>query len=824
MTEAQESVGDLVASEIQEAQAINNGTSDQRLDHLRRAQELIIHHDPSGSLLDNFLDEMLEFMIDSDAKIRCFVVGFILEACKKEMELIKKMGSNLLFMLSDQSQNVSVTKKVINVATLLYPLLLSWMSKQKNPDQETELAWENFAVLKGRVLHQIESENEGIRTQTFKFLESCILAQTPKTAQSEGSKADSMSLDQVPRDHRFISYRKLDLEAKQYIDSLLQQLSAAHISSLNLLTVISCLTNIARQRPEYMEKVLLAFETLHVNLPPTLGTSQVKSVRKELKMHLLRLLKHEASSPFHPQITTLLTDLGASQQEVLRALPSDSELKRRMRRPGESADVGAPQRKRAKAKEASTSQVVVEADDDQEDDDASAADSETKRTQSAIDITGQYLYDKLTAKNVADLVLVSMAMLPDEMPPNFQSSYTPIAAAGTEAQIRHLSRMMATQFTAQGVGPGVEQGKREAREKYLERQSAKMEGAVMPPTPAHISASSGESSMAPPPPPPAKPPGPLYGVQGQQKASKRLIQFGLAHITRPMQPEERSRMIQFAFEHIINSEKRALQGGGATAHQKLMVRLACRFAPGPLTSSFEDLLLTFIMADQKSRSDLAILWVYETYAQFQGFTQLATAAEEQDRYDRYGRCLCRLLETLFERGEHKETLFHKILLEAPHITPDALLCLKRACLDKVYGAFGMTTLREMILTRPRQRSELLCVLLDFSYYERPDLKTQSLETAKELFQLDWIRPDVKEFVGTLLENVLRPQPPPVLFGEEQGRPVRMMVWDEHTIRACLYLYLNLLPLDHSLIQKLAEVYALANTEVKKVIFRVLEAP
>lgn len=62
---------------------------------------------------------------------------------------------------------------------------------------------------------------------------------------------------------------------------------------------------------------------------------------------------------------------------------------------------------------------------------------------------------------------------------------------------------------------------------------------------------------------------------------------------------------------------------------------------------------------------------------------------------------------------------------------------------QVYGAFGMTTLREMILTRPRQRSELLCVLLDFSYYERPDLKTQSLETAKELFQLDWIRPDVK---------------------------------------------------------------------------------
>lgn len=50
---------------------------------------------------------------------------------------------------------------------------------------------------------------------------------------------------------------------------------------------------------------------------------------------------------------------------------------------------------------------AVEVDDDQEDEDA-AVDSETKKTQSAIDITSQYLYDKLNVRNVADLVLVSM--------------------------------------------------------------------------------------------------------------------------------------------------------------------------------------------------------------------------------------------------------------------------------------------------------------------------------------------------------------------------------------------------------------------------------
>lgn len=40
------------------------------------------------------------------------------------------------------------------------------------------------------------------------------------------------------------------------------------------------------------------------------------SVRKIIKFKLLSLLKHPASLDFQPQITTLLTDLGATQAEV----------------------------------------------------------------------------------------------------------------------------------------------------------------------------------------------------------------------------------------------------------------------------------------------------------------------------------------------------------------------------------------------------------------------------------------------------------------------------------------------------------------------------
>lgn len=37
----------------------------------------MLYRDGSGSLLDNFLDEMLEFALENDVKIRCFVATFI---------------------------------------------------------------------------------------------------------------------------------------------------------------------------------------------------------------------------------------------------------------------------------------------------------------------------------------------------------------------------------------------------------------------------------------------------------------------------------------------------------------------------------------------------------------------------------------------------------------------------------------------------------------------------------------------------------------------------------------------------------------------------
>ena len=78
-----------------------------------------------------------------------------------------------------------------------------------------------------------------------------------------------------------------------------------------------------------------------------------------------------------------------------------------------------------------------------------------------MDITEKYIKDRLDPALVTELVIRCIPNIPRSIPPQFSNSYTPIDAAGTESQIKHVSRLLAAQMTAFGVGPGV----KEIREK-----------------------------------------------------------------------------------------------------------------------------------------------------------------------------------------------------------------------------------------------------------------------------------------------------------------------------------------------------------------------
>uniref|UniRef100_A0A158R605 DUF3453 domain-containing protein n=1 Tax=Syphacia muris TaxID=451379 RepID=A0A158R605_9BILA len=794
-----ESISDVIGDEIRQAQQISGNTVEERLKHLYKAQELLLHHDSSGSLLDNFLDEILEFALENDVRIRCFVASFTDKACKKDCDVMKKAVVTLSYLLeANVDRGISVVKKVIQVCCQLYPVILKWACNSKTVD--VERCWEAFSVIKGRIMRNLDSDNEGVRTQTIKFLEAVVLAQSLKTDESEKGRGDSnlMCLNEISRQHRFISYRKMESEAQNNFNLLLEQLASPHISSLNLLTCLSCVCSIAQQRPQFMPRVIAALESLHVNLPPTLAMSQVKSVRKELKMHLIRFLRHPSSVPFHQRISTLLSELGAGQSEIFRALPPSSELRRKgSQRHGDSNEE--PDRKRQKI-DSNDNLVKLGAE---EKDSGEKSGGVENSLQNAIDITAQFVYERLTPHLVTNLVLVSLTSLPDELPTTFKTSYTPITEAGTENQVRYLSRLIATQLTNAELGPGAEKTHASRRQQVDDATTSS----------SHDFASLGRNEKL------------LHSSQITAKARPK-IQFGLLSITKELERFDALKLILLTFRRVLANEKRSNQGGFGVAQQKLLVRLVTRFYHDNLVD-FEDLLIEHIIKDQKSRTELALLWIAELYSQLQGYTFCRTSnaddgqLSEEQRFERYDSVLCKLLEALHKQGGHKETLFHKILLEAPLLTPRALTWLRTACLDEGFSAFGMTTLRELILTRTRQRTGLLSLLLDFSYSNRNDVRLESVEIAKELFQINFVRNDVKDYLIKSLEYFTEPVPPSqVCANLPEGTEPQ---WNDVTIRTSLYLFLSVLPLDHSLIHNLAKVYALSSNDIKRVMLRAIDS-
>ncbi|XP_054712410.1 symplekin-like [Uloborus diversus] len=199
-------------------------------------------------------------------------------------------------MLLDK--NINVQKKVIQTTTQLYTVAIKWLCDAKTVDEVMEATWASMSELKAKIISLLDSDNEGIRVLTVKFMEKVILTQTFKDQYTD-PKVKDLSLDDIPVILKIFRPRKMEEEAKDIFLKIVDFHGASHVSCVNLTSCMQVLVTIGRKRFEFFSKVLQAFESLHANLPPTLSQSQVSSVRKNLKLHLFTLVKHPGAVEFH---------------------------------------------------------------------------------------------------------------------------------------------------------------------------------------------------------------------------------------------------------------------------------------------------------------------------------------------------------------------------------------------------------------------------------------------------------------------------------------------------------------------------------------------
>merc|ERR1719315_928586 len=700
--------------------------------------------------------------------------------------------------------------------THLYRSTLRFLAEAKVVSESMEAAWGLMCNMKEIIVELLDSDNDGMRTMTVKFMEMVVLIQTHREPESVSKEGD-FCLDNLPYGLKLARPRKLEEEARRIFDELVKYHGSAHISSANLMTCMGSLTNIAKLRPTFMAKVITALEMLQANLPPTLAKSQVSSVRKHLKNQLLTLLRHPtAAEHFFTNMTTLLTDLGAGRDEVMKAMPNYEEMKRKARK---------KEREAVKAKQMETESTEPKRpeidipDDEEEDDDEVSKPEKTPIEESAVDITEKWVQSRLTDPRFAtDLVLASMPLLPTVMPPHFNNTYTPIAAAGTEGQVKHVSRLLATQLTNAGLGPGVRMVE-ERRQSTIEPEEEDEETAARISTVVGMTTErDGESRD--------KPTVKLTpaGLTTRKGRSGKTLK--LSEITKPLSDGAKKTMILNAVQRILKAEKAAVIGGISGVRNKIITTLAATFS-----ADIKGVLLDFIFSDLTNRADLAFSWLFEEYCFYQGFNRTATLTKRMAGDDMaYNEILCSLIKGVSLRLDLAQTdrdaIMRRLYLESPIITDEAISLLKQFCQGEGgAGALtGVNLMKDLVMKRPTKQLNFLNSILEFCSHEDVAVRDTALGTVTQLYDRGELTNIIEEYSVMYLRFLLLARPPDMLFGDDRGRPVVVATWTEEMVRVCVHLYLAILPRSQKLLTHLAEVYTATTGDIKRIILRILEPP
>lgn len=797
------------------------GLSQRDSDKVRKlqlVQELIVHKEQN--LLDNFTDEFLAFQTDRSLEVKKVVIGFMEEASKKDNELLTKVIANLNLIRADAA--VGVTKKLIQSMTQLFGIVVNWLSKTKYVSDRHKACWKVACEIRDSIIELLDSDNDGVRTQSVKFTEKVILTLSEVQHNSEhtAKSASQFSLDKVPANHPLLKYDDLEADGEKALNGLLAFVSNPAISSVNLMAAMGTLSLICKQRPQFMATVVQAFEALHANLPPTLAKTQVASVRKHLKMQLMNILRLVASHPYHPQITNLLYDLGTTASEIARNMPKVGQ------RGGHSS------RKRnqdsAKSSGADSKKLKKEIEDsDEEEDDAPGS----SRVQAApvineqamaIDITAKELCPLLTPQNVANLVLLSMVMLPDKMPDAFQASYTPIESAGTDEQISHLARLLSIQMTAMKVGPGVKKAadiaaeERQKREKKAESgnkdKKLRIETVIGGTTKPILTEEDVKDKKA------------KENIEEmilsqtvvpRQAIHRRIQGFKLESITTPLSLDVKDKIVHRAVERVLKAETNASIGGIHKHWQKILPSLVAQFG-GELHRK----LAEFILADVRNRTKLALGWLYE---EFNIYLENSKGSNDKSALENYDACLTGLLQGFQDKPELKDDLFLRLVKQAPLLTENAVQQIAIFCKNEKRAISGLSLVKRLVGLRVPRKNQLLRILLSSCMSNTVIIQSKAIEIATEFYKNMELREIIQAFSLAHLKFLKEEKPPNAILSDEQTAQENPS-WNELLMKQCLALFLALLPLNHDLILDLAEVYIQANGDAKRVVLRGLDEP
>ncbi|XP_055374748.1 symplekin [Condylostylus longicornis] len=786
------------------------GTTQEKCEALVKIQETLLGS--NIELLDEFLENIIAMAHDPIQEVRKSVVGVIEQICKAKIEYTPRIVRPLAMLLRDSSPQV--IKRVIQAMGSIYKNSLKWICTTSDITESIEDAWAILCTMKAQILDMIDHDNDGIRTNSIKFLEGVVILQTYPDQDSMKREQD-YSLEDIPLTLKIVRRRKLEDEANDIFDCLLKFHGAVHISSVNLIACTGSLCTIAKLRPSLMKSVVKAIEELHSNLPPTLTDSQVSSVRKNLKMQLLNLLKNRGSFEMQGTIIALLKDLGSSQQEIIKAIPKmdKQEQQRRTKRALESATSSVS--KKSKISKPVEKQQSLEIDYEV------IAEQRTK----AMKVNEKYIVEALKIpENVVNLVIACIKHLPNEAPSQFIKEYKPFDGSSHSEQITYVSRALAEAMSDAKIGPGSscfskeipmkvvnitedsynlddETGIMEVDEEETTNEDSQKKDEATKKLRETMEKQKGEQAM-------------IARMKQRAKALK------LQEITKPISRVEKENFLIKAVKRILNSEGHCTIGGVATKRRKILTVMAATFP-----DKVREIIFNFIMEDIKNRLDLGFSWLFEEYCLFQGFTRHTYVKSEHRPDYAYNQLMMHLIEGIYESCDFKDKvkLLRKLFLEAPLLPEDSVNMLVGMCEEPELGPHCLELMRDLTIRRPPRKLKFVKILLNYCVHENVALRDKAIENVVNLYSVHKVVTDkIQLFAIQFLEFIECEKPPPSMYGKEFGRLEPDTAWHEELTKICLGLYLAIVPYNEDLLKELVNVYIPTSPDLKRTILRSID--
>ncbi|XP_060516392.1 symplekin [Cylas formicarius] len=729
----------------------------EKVQNFCRIKELLLHRTPS--LLSKYLVNVLNFATEKNPEIKKSLVGFIEELCKVRESLIPNVMVTLHMLLCDES--IAVQKRVIQATITIYRRTLAWLCKAPSVTEEMERGWNQLNTIKLEIANMIDSDNDGIRTSSVKFLECVVLLQTYPD-ETENKKSNDFSLDNIPLTLKIARRRKLEEEASNLFELLVKFHGSPHISSANLLACIGVLTNVAKNRAAFMGRVIEAIESLYNNLPPTLTTTQVSSVKKKLKTELAALIKHPAAFEYISRLTPLLLDLGYLQQDINKMIPKAEERRKYQRRTLSLESSIEQLSKRPRLEQVSSM--------DYDDTNDSNFPSMTPQ-----EVNEKFIMENLTIEKAIYLIFTNVPKLPNIMPASFVKDYGKYVLSGRIGR-EYLAEALAAQFLAAKVGPGADIIVEEKIEE-LKKDNEPAEKVV-----------------------PKK----------EKVKVPKIKSLKLTEVTKPLPKDIKEKLLVGSVKRLLLIDKTKSNG----LHQKIITTLASSF-----TATVRETILTYLLSDLRSNIDTVLAWLFEEYSIMQGFTRIPPLRKGVRPDECYNILLC----TFIQCASHDVLTLSRLILEVPMVTEEALEEIKLICRDERRSAWVLGLLRDLIIRKPPKQLMFLNTLLLYTTYESNSIRDAAIGHILDLHKYFDLRLVIEEFAKMNLEFLKLPKPPQSLGGDNQGR-IKSESWNEDFIKASVLPYVSLLPVNPTLIHELTKVYVDTNAEIKRVILRLIEQP